>query len=95
MFELIRGVYLDHMPHQEWRAKIESSLSAVSLNPRDVLGKYPHQSLLAAVPELHKKWAAPPDHGMAEPAAALRAVGPEPPPLAEYEPGHLVAGAEL
>jgi peptide/nickel transport system ATP-binding protein len=27
----------------EWRSKVESSLHAVSLNPRDVLGKYPHQ----------------------------------------------------
>ena len=192
VFELIRGVYFDDMPRQDWEAKIESSLSAVSLNPGDVLGKYPHQlsggqqqrlliarallldvkllvadeiismldastrvdilnllislkraglailfithdlslgnyvsdrtvilrhgavvemgdtvkvfanprhpytqSLLAAVPELHKKWAAVPDHGPAEPAAALRAVGLEPPPLAEYEPGHLVAAAEL
>jgi peptide/nickel transport system ATP-binding protein len=192
VFELIRGVYFAHMPHQEWQAKIESSLSAVSLNPGDVLGKYPHQlsggqqqrlliarallldvklliadeiismldastrvdilnlliglkqsglailfithdlslgnyvsdrtvilrhgavvemgdtvkvfgdprhpytqSLLAAVPELHKKWTATPDHGTAEPPAVLRAVGLEPPPLAEYEPGHLVAAAEL
>ena len=43
MFELIRGVYFDHMPHQEWQAKIESSLAAISLNPGDVLGKYLHQ----------------------------------------------------
>jgi ABC-type oligopeptide transport system ATPase subunit len=192
VFEMIRGVYFAHMPHQEWQAKIESALSAVSLNPGDVLGKYPHQlsggqqqrlliarallldvkllvadeiismldastrvdilnlliglkqsglailfithdlslgnyvsdrtvilrhgavvemgdtvkvfgnprhpytqSLLAAVPELHKKWTATPAHGTAEPAGTLRAVSPEPPPLTEYEPGHLVAAAEL
>ena len=63
----------------------------VFTNPR-----HPYtQNLLAAAPELHKKWAATPDHGPAEPVTALRAVGPEPPLLAEYEPGHLVAGTEL
>jgi ABC-type oligopeptide transport system ATPase subunit len=43
VFELIRSVYFAHMPHQAWQAKIESALEAVSLNPGDVLGKYPHQ----------------------------------------------------
>jgi ABC-type oligopeptide transport system ATPase subunit len=43
VFELIRGVYFAHLPHQAWQAKIESALQAVSLNPGDVLGKYPHQ----------------------------------------------------
>jgi ABC-type oligopeptide transport system ATPase subunit len=191
VFELIRGVYFAHMPHQAWQAKIESALEAVTLNPGDVLGKYPHQlsggqqqrlliarallldvrllvadeiismldastrvdilnllislkrsglailfithdlslgnyvsdrtvilrrgaivemgdtvkvftnqrhsytqGLLAAVPELHKKWeplgsrAAPPPGAAPEPAG-LRA-----PALTEYEPGHLVAEEE-
>jgi ABC-type oligopeptide transport system ATPase subunit len=43
VFELIRGVYFARMSHQAWQAKIESALHAVSLNPGDVLGKYPHQ----------------------------------------------------
>ena len=43
VFELIRGVYFAHLPHEEWQAKIESALHAVALNPGDVLGKYPHQ----------------------------------------------------
>ena len=43
MFELIRGVYFAHLPHEAWQAKIESALHAVALNPADVLGKYPHQ----------------------------------------------------
>jgi ABC-type oligopeptide transport system ATPase subunit len=43
VFELIRGVYFAHLPHQAWQAKVESALEAVSLNPGDVLGKYPHQ----------------------------------------------------
>ena len=49
------------------------------------------QSLLAAVPELHKKWTA--THGGACGHAAGGRSGA--PPLTEYEPGHLVAGAEL
>ena len=43
VFELIRSVYFTRLPHQAWQAKIESALQAVSLNPADVLGKYPHQ----------------------------------------------------
>jgi ABC-type oligopeptide transport system ATPase subunit len=43
VFELIRGVYFARMPRRAWQAKIESALDAVSLNPGDVLGKYPHQ----------------------------------------------------
>ena len=43
VFELIRGVYFAHLPHPAWQAKISSALEAVSLNPGDVLGKYPHQ----------------------------------------------------
>jgi ABC-type oligopeptide transport system ATPase subunit len=43
VFDLIRGSYFPHVPNKEWNAKIEEALHAVSLNPGDVLGKYPHQ----------------------------------------------------
>jgi len=43
VFELLRGVYFGGMPRSEWDAKIESALHGVSLNPSDVLDKYPHQ----------------------------------------------------
>jgi len=43
VFELIRGVHFPHTGQQAWDAKIESALQAVTLNPGDVLGKYPHQ----------------------------------------------------
>jgi ABC-type oligopeptide transport system ATPase subunit len=40
---MVRSEYFSGMPGSEWRSKVESSLHAVSLNPPDVLGKYPHQ----------------------------------------------------
>jgi peptide/nickel transport system ATP-binding protein len=40
---MVRSEYFAGMSSSEWRSKVESSLHAVSLNPRDVLGKYPHQ----------------------------------------------------
>jgi ABC-type oligopeptide transport system ATPase subunit len=40
---MVRAEYFPGMSSAEWRSKVESSLHAVSLNPRDVLGKYPHQ----------------------------------------------------
>jgi ABC-type oligopeptide transport system ATPase subunit len=43
VFSLIRGAYFPHVSASEWRAKLTSSLGAVSLSPADVLGKYPHQ----------------------------------------------------
>ena len=43
VLELIRGAYFPRMGRPEWRAKIESALHAVALDPGDVLGKYPHQ----------------------------------------------------
>jgi ABC-type oligopeptide transport system ATPase subunit len=43
VFEVIRDVYFRHVPQQAWQDKIEAALQAVSLNPADVLGKYPHQ----------------------------------------------------
>ena len=43
VFELIRDVYFPHVRDREWDDKIEAALHAVTLNPGDVLGKYPHQ----------------------------------------------------
>ena len=40
---MVRPEYFPGVSSAEWRSKVESSLHAVSLNPRDVLGKYPHQ----------------------------------------------------
>ena len=40
---MVRSEYFATMSGTEWRSKLESSLHAVSLNPEDVLGKYPHQ----------------------------------------------------
>ncbi len=35
--------YLLNLPRSEFWGKVEESLKSVGLNPRDVLGKYPHQ----------------------------------------------------
>ena len=43
VFELVREVYFPHVSGKEWDGKIEEALYAVTLNPGDVLGKYPHQ----------------------------------------------------
>jgi ABC-type oligopeptide transport system ATPase subunit len=43
VFELLRGVYFHQLSDKEWHEKIDAALDAVSLNPGDVLGKYPHQ----------------------------------------------------
>jgi ABC-type microcin C transport system duplicated ATPase subunit YejF len=40
---MIRGNYLPGLSASEWRTKLRTSLEAVSLEPADVLGKYPHQ----------------------------------------------------
>jgi peptide/nickel transport system ATP-binding protein len=40
---MVRSEYFPGISGSDWRSKVESSLHAVSLNPRDVLGKYPHQ----------------------------------------------------
>jgi peptide/nickel transport system ATP-binding protein len=61
--------------------------------------------LLSAVPELHRKWEQAPRAGVLDANGALgpaRGTGirgtavapPEPPPLAEFEPDHLVAAPE-
>ncbi len=43
VFSMIRSEFFAGLSRSEWRAKIETSLEAVSLNPADVLAKYPHQ----------------------------------------------------
>jgi ABC-type oligopeptide transport system ATPase subunit len=43
VFELLRDVYFRKLSDKEWHEKIDAALDAVSLNPGDVLGKYPHQ----------------------------------------------------
>jgi ABC-type oligopeptide transport system ATPase subunit len=43
VFEMVRSVYFSHMHATEWDAKMEAALESVSLNPGDVLNKFPHQ----------------------------------------------------
>jgi ABC-type oligopeptide transport system ATPase subunit len=43
VFSMIRSGYFPGLTEPEWQAKLAKSLDAVSLNPDDVLGKYPHQ----------------------------------------------------
>jgi ABC-type oligopeptide transport system ATPase subunit len=43
VFTMLRHGYFSGLSTSEWNAKLERSLEEVSLNPGDVLGKYPHQ----------------------------------------------------
>ena len=43
VFTMLRSAYFSGSTASEWHAKLERSLEAVSLNPSDVLNKYPHQ----------------------------------------------------
>jgi ABC-type oligopeptide transport system ATPase subunit len=43
VYDLVREVYFRHLSDKDWSDKVEASLHAVTLNPGDVLGKYPHQ----------------------------------------------------
>jgi peptide/nickel transport system ATP-binding protein len=43
VFTMVRTAYFPDLRASEWQRKLEASLEAVSLNPDDVLGKYPHQ----------------------------------------------------
>jgi peptide/nickel transport system ATP-binding protein len=43
VFAMIRDAYFTGTSSAEWQAKLAAALEAVSLEPRDVLGKYPHQ----------------------------------------------------
>jgi ABC-type microcin C transport system duplicated ATPase subunit YejF len=40
---MIRSSYLSGLSASDWKKKLRNSLEAVSLEPADVLGKYPHQ----------------------------------------------------
>jgi peptide/nickel transport system ATP-binding protein len=43
VFGMIRAGYFSGVAGQAWDDKVHASLASVGLNPRDVLGKYPHQ----------------------------------------------------
>jgi peptide/nickel transport system ATP-binding protein len=43
VFTILRSGYFSELSGSEWNTKLEKSLEAVSLNPGDILGKYPHQ----------------------------------------------------
>jgi len=43
VFALVKNAYFPHVDGATWRSRIEASLEAVSLDPRQVLHKYPHQ----------------------------------------------------
>ena len=43
VFTMLRSEYFSGLSRSEWSSKLEQSLEAVSLDPGDVLGKYPHQ----------------------------------------------------
>jgi peptide/nickel transport system ATP-binding protein len=43
VFAMVRAAYFPELSAAGWYAKLEPALAAVSLNPADVIGKYPHQ----------------------------------------------------
>ncbi len=43
VFEMLRPAYFSDLSRRDWEAKVASALEAVSLNPADVLNKFPHQ----------------------------------------------------
>jgi ABC-type oligopeptide transport system ATPase subunit len=43
VLSMVKAEYFADVSASDWRRKIDASLHAVSLNPDDVLGKYPHQ----------------------------------------------------
>ena len=43
VLELVKIAYFPHVDRATWRSKIEASLEAVSLDPGQVLHKFPHQ----------------------------------------------------
>ena len=43
VFTMLRSEYFPQLSESEWRKRLERSLDGVSLNPGDVLDKYPHQ----------------------------------------------------
>jgi ABC-type oligopeptide transport system ATPase subunit len=43
VFTMLRSEYFSGLSSSEWNGKLDKALEAVSLDPGDVLGKYPHQ----------------------------------------------------
>jgi ABC-type oligopeptide transport system ATPase subunit len=43
VFEMLRQEYFSDLTRKDWDAKVGSALEAVTLNPADVLNKFPHQ----------------------------------------------------
>jgi ABC-type oligopeptide transport system ATPase subunit len=43
VFELIRDAYFADMHGKDWSRKVEEAIESVSLDPSEVLNKYPHQ----------------------------------------------------
>ncbi len=43
VFSMLRGAYFPRLSRSEWERKLHGSLEAVSLDPAQVLHKYPHQ----------------------------------------------------
>src|SRR5690606_11383406 len=42
-FETLRRSYFPRVPPADWRERLEEALGSVSLQPEDILGKFPHQ----------------------------------------------------
>jgi ABC-type oligopeptide transport system ATPase subunit len=43
VFEMLRQEYFSRLTKREWHDKVDAALEAVTLNPHDVLNKFPHQ----------------------------------------------------
>jgi len=43
VFGMLRAEFFPRVGSEEWRARLEAALESVSLNPEDVLHKFPHQ----------------------------------------------------
>ena len=43
VFTLLRGEHFSGLSSSEWTSRLQDALEGVSLNPGEVLGKYPHQ----------------------------------------------------
>ncbi len=43
IFSMVHSEFFGHVGADEWRDRVHDALESVSLNPRDVLRKYPHQ----------------------------------------------------
>jgi peptide/nickel transport system ATP-binding protein len=43
VFATVREGFFPHVDSDEWHAKLERALDAVSLRPHDIFGKFPHQ----------------------------------------------------